>query len=238
MASTTETGHAKNIAELKLLNETNAGFGAAYNPSNKAYLLVNMQAMHTNCKQLQNAVNTQKGIFNPVENARAIAFKNAKALARRFRFAAKTCGAGAEFYKDVNTIIAKILGERIGKPKATPQDPSGTSASQTSYDNTVNHFDALATLFAGEPKYAPNEADLTTAAATALTNELDGFNNTFKETIVPYNNALIGRNKAMYAPETGLCAVAQGSKDYVRGVFGFSSPEFKRVAKIQFKDNL
>jgi hypothetical protein len=238
MASSSETGHAKNIANLKLLNEINAGFGIAYNPINKLYLVPNMVTMHDNCKQLQGAVNTQKGIFNPVENARAAAFKEARARARRFRFAAKTCGAGAAFYKDVNTIIAKILGEKMGKPTPTPDDPAGHSTSQTSYDNTVNHFDALATMLGGEPKYAVNEADLTTAAATTLTAELDGLNNSFKEKVVPYNNALISRNKAMYAPETGLCAVGQGSKDYIRQVFGFSSPEFKRVTKIQFKDNL
>ena len=34
MASTSETGHAKNIANLKALNEVNTGFGASYAPSN------------------------------------------------------------------------------------------------------------------------------------------------------------------------------------------------------------
>ncbi len=32
MASTSETGHAKNIANLKALNEINGGFGATYAP--------------------------------------------------------------------------------------------------------------------------------------------------------------------------------------------------------------
>lgn len=237
MASTSETGHAKNIANLKLLNENNTGLAEKYKPSNKQYLVPNMVAMYDNCKQLQSAVNTQKGIFSPVENARTAGFKESRDRARRIRYAAKICGAGVAFYKDVNTIIKKILGEKIGKPKPTPDDPAGHSTSQTSYDNTVNHFDALATMLAGETKYAPNEPELSTAGTTTLTTELDGLNNSFKEKVVPYNNSLIARNKAMYTPETGMCAVAQGSKDYIRSVFGFSSPEFKAVTKIQFKDN-
>lgn len=112
-------------------------------------------------------LNTQKSIFEPFKNARVAEFKDAQKLARRLRTAAKTCGAGEGFYKDVNKIITKILGERAGKPTTTPTDPAGTNASQMSYDNTVNNFDALAKMLAGEVKYAPNEADLTVAAATA-----------------------------------------------------------------------
>lgn len=235
MASSTETGHAKNIANLKLLNEINAGFGGAYKPSNPLYDLAAMLAKHSACNGLQGDVNTQKGVFEPFQNARVAEFKDAQKLARRLRTAAKTSGAGKGFYIDVNKIVTKILGERAGKATPTATDPSGTSASQTSFDNTVNNFDALAKMLAGETKYGPNEADLTVAATTAKTAALDSSNNNVKQAAPLYNKAIINRNKGLYADETGLCAVGQGSKDYVRQVFGFSSPEFKMVTKIQFK---
>lgn len=235
MASSTETGHAKNIANLKLLNEINTGFGGAYKPSNPLYVLAAMVAQHSACNALQGDVNTQKGIFEPFQNARVAEFKNVKTLARRLRTAAKTCGANEGFYKDINKIVTKILGERAGKATATTTDPAGTSASQTSFDNTVNNFDALAKMLAGEPIFAPNEADLTVAAVTAKGGALDAANNNVKTGAVGYNKAVIARNKALYTDKTGLCDVGQGSKDYVRQVFGYSSPEFKMVSKIGFR---
>lgn len=236
MASTTETGHAKNIANLKLLNEINAGFGGAYKPTNTLYQLGNMVTLHNTCNTLQGDLNTKKGIFEPFQNARVAEFKDLQKLARRIRTAAKTSGAGEGFYKDVNKIVSKVLGERASKAVATPTDPSGTSASQTSFDNMVNHWDALGKMLAAEPVYAPNETDLTVAAITAKTAALDTVNNNVKSGAVGYNNAIIGRNKALYTAKTGLCDVAQGSKDYVRQVFGFSSPEYKMVSKIKFRN--
>jgi len=236
MASSTETGHAKNIANLKLLNEINGGFGAAYNPSNPLYTLAAMVAQHATCNTLQGNVNTTKGIFEPFQNARVVEFKLAKVLARRFRTAAKTSGAGAGFVIDVNKIVTKILGERVSKAKATATDPAGTSASQTSFDNTANHYDALAKMLQGQPLYAPNEAELSVAAAIAVAASLNTVNNNVKSGAVGYNNAIIARDKALYTDETGLCDVGQGSKDYVKQVFAYSSAEYRLVSKIKFKN--
>ena len=99
---------------------------------------------------------------------------------------------------------------------------------------TVDNFDALVKILAAEPLYAPNEADLKVAALTAKQIALDKANNDVKSSVVPFNNAVIARNKALYTKTTGLCDVGQGSKDYVRSAFGFSSPEFKQVVKFKF----
>ncbi len=235
MASTSETGNAKNIANFKALNEINGGFGADYAPSNPLIVLATMVAQHTACDGLQGDVNSESGIFQPIENARIIEFAPVKPLARRVRSAAKSCGAGPAFVSDVNTIAAKILGGRMSKAKPTEGDPAGTSASQQSYDNTVNNMDALVKVLKAEPKYNPSKADLTVGSLTAKQVNMNKANNAVKAAIVLYNKAVIARNKTLYTTETGLCDVGQASKDEVRGIFGFSSPEFKLVSKIQFK---
>jgi hypothetical protein len=122
----------------------------------------------------------------------------------------------------------------MSKATPTPGDPAGTSASQQSFDNTVNNFDAMVQILAGEPLYVPNETPLKVATLTTKKTALDTANNNVKSNVVPYNNALIARNKALYTTKTGLCDVGQGSKNYVRQVFGFSSPEFKLVSKLKF----
>ncbi len=234
MASTTETGHAKNIANLKALNETNAGFGATYNPSNPLLGNATMVTQHTTCNALQNAVNAQEGIFKPIVNKRHDMFKHVKPFARRVRSVAKTCGAKESWVKDVNTVITKLLGERASKAKPTATDPAGTSASQQSYDNTVNNVQKLIEVLKNEPLYTPNEVELQIVTIEAHYTELNKANNDVKVGVVPYNNAVIARNKALYAEKTGLVDVGQASKDYVRGIFGYSSLEFKLVSKLKF----
>jgi hypothetical protein len=235
MSSTSETGHAKNIANHKALNEVNLGFGATYDPSNPLYIQATMVAQQTTCEGLQSAVNTQNGIFQPFQNARVLEFKTVKPLVRKIRGAAKTSGASSEFFKDANSIINKILGVRISKATPTPNDPAGTSASQQSFDMTVDNFEALVAILAAEPLYNPNEVAVKVVTLTAKHIALDTANKDVKTNVVPFNNAVIARNKALYTETTGLCATGQGSKDYTRSVFGFSSPEFKQVVKFKFK---
>ena len=58
MASTSEKGHAKNIANANLLNTYIAQLGAIYNPSNPKLLLSNLQNIYTNSFLHQESVNT------------------------------------------------------------------------------------------------------------------------------------------------------------------------------------
>lgn len=234
MASNTETGHAKNVANLKALNEINVGFGGNYNPSNPLLVMVNMQNQHNTCDTLQEAVNTQTSLFLPIRNARQNEFKTVKPLVRRIMSATKSCGAKQNFIDNVATVGHKILGERAEKASPTDKDPAGTSSSQQSFDNTVNNFDKLVKLLASEPKYNPNENDLKVSTLTAKHTAIDNANNAVKGAVSAYNNAIIARNKALYTNDTGLVDVGQASKDYVRSVFGFSSPEFKLVVKFKF----
>ena len=42
------------------------------------------------------------------------------------------------------------------------------------------------------------------------------------------------RDKLLYAPVTGLTAVAQAVKDEIAAVFGFGSPVHKQVLRVKF----
>ena len=235
MASSTETGHAKNIGNGFLLNQKLTGFGADYAPSNPIIVLATMVTQQDAANTLQLGVNAQSAIFKPLVNARKIIFKVVKALVRRIRSAAVSSGASDELVADVNTIAKKILGERASAATATPGDPAGTSASQQSYDNTTNNFNALVALLQTEPLYTPSKADLKIVALHAKFTEMNDANNAVKTGATPFNTATANRNKALYTNKTGLCDVCQSAKDEVRSTFGFSSAEFKLVSKIQFK---
>ena len=46
---------------------------------------------------------------------------------------------------------------------------------------------------------------------------------------------MIARNKRLYDPQTGLVERAQVVKNYVKSIFGASSPEYKLINKLRFK---
>jgi hypothetical protein len=237
MASTSETGNAKNIANFKLLYETCIGFGPDYNPpaSNTRIHTPNMQMQHLDGDNKQKNVNTQNGIFKPLLNNRRLEYSTLDGLARKVRSSAKSSGAPVEFFKNVDSVVKKIVGTRVSKPQPTSTDPAGTSASQQSFDSKLDNLDKLIEILKNQPLYGPNEYELTIVGLEVKQTNLETANNAVKTGAAPYNNAIKERNKALYTTNTGLVDVAQQSKDYVRSKFGYSSPEFKLVSKITFK---
>ena len=57
MSSTSETGHAKNLANANLLNTFIVDLGATYSPSNTNLLLANLQTIYTTAFTQQASVN-------------------------------------------------------------------------------------------------------------------------------------------------------------------------------------
>ena len=83
MASTSETGHAKNVANFdKLLSSIN-GYGSKYNPSRKALTLPALQTQHDEADASLAPVKTTKKGFDDATNARRDLFKPAKKYATR-----------------------------------------------------------------------------------------------------------------------------------------------------------
>jgi hypothetical protein len=48
------------------------------------------------------------------------------------------------------------------------------------------------------------------------------------------SNARIARDKALYAETTGVLDVAQDVKQYVKSLFGATSPQYKQVSGLKF----
>jgi hypothetical protein len=53
---------------------------------------------------------------------------------------------------------------------------------------------------------------------------------------VPLASARQERNKLLYAPKTGMMDTALAVKEYVKAVFGTSSPQYKEVQHIRFRN--
>jgi hypothetical protein len=239
MKSTSETGHAKNISNFESLISFCIGYGSNYNPSNEDLKITALTLLHTNAVNSNNLVKTTEATFNDMEGKRMIVFKPLKTIATRILAALKGAQPPATVLADAKSINMKIQGKRVDKstkPLAPGEtEPNQISVSQQSYDFQIDHFDKFVDLVSIEPKYDPNENDLTVTGLNSLKTQLISSNTNVKNAYVTYSNARIARNHVLYNSHDGLTTRAFLVKAYVKSVFGASSPEYKQISKLHFR---
>lgn len=245
MPSTSETGHAKNVANFEDLISFCNGYGASYNPSKEALKIANLQTQLTASQNVLKEVKITQTAFNNATNSRMNLFKPLKSLATKIINALDATDASAETVKDARTINRKIQGQRatpkaantpppVGDP-ATPPDKT-ISSSQQSYDQQIEHFDKLIELLTSDGNYIPNETDLTLAAIQSKLVALKTANTTVVDTYTNWSNSRIARSTILYNPLTGLVNTALDVKKYVKSIYGATSPQYKQVSGLEFKN--
>ena len=243
MASTSETGHAKNVANFEDLISFCTGYGEAYKPSKASILIAALQTKHTDAVTALARVNTSIPALTNAINAREIIFVPLIKLVNRVGNAVAASDVPQQVINDVKTITRKLVGKRATPKKetipddpATPQNESSKSisASQMSFDSRIENLDKLLQLLQSQPGYKPNETELSIAGLTTLYNNMVAANTAVVNATTPVSNARISRNDHLYNPKTGLVQVASDVKIYIKSVFGATSPQYKQVSKLKF----
>lgn len=244
MASTSETGHAKNVTNFDELVSFVAGYGTTYNPSKVSIKLTALQTLSTNAKNAISAVNTASPSYSNAVAARESAFENLSKLTTRIINALKATDATPQIIDSAKTIIRKIQGKRATSLKtdeektaliAEGKEVKEISTSQLSYDNRIDNLDKLIKLLTSETIYTPNESDLKIVALTTLYTDLKTKNTAVLTATIPLSNSRLTRNDVLYKANTGLVDIAMDTKSYIKSIFGATSPQYKQVSKLAFK---
>lgn len=243
MAGTSETGHAKNVANLEELVSSVSSMGSAYNPSKKSLQLNSLQALVVSSNKQLSEVNEALSTAETAVIARKVSFSKLGNLVSRIGNAVKATDTTEEIDNKVREVIRKITGKRA-TPKMSDDEKKAlesdgetvkeNSASQMSFDNRLNNFDMLIKLLTVIPEYIPNEADLKVDALVALHSDLKTKNTACIAAETALRNARIARNGIFYKANTGLVDIALDVKTYVKSVFGASSPQYKQISKLKF----
>lgn len=242
MASTNETGHAKNVANFDELIGFCTGYGAAYNPSKASIKLAALSTLLTTAQTALASQKTAKTAFDNATNAREISFKPLKKLATKVVNSLAATDATRQTVDDAQSSNFKIQGRRSkAKPAAKPVvdgakavEDNSISVSQQSFDNQVDNFAKLVQTLTAEVLYKPNEVELQLATLNTSLTDLKTKNHAVITATAGASNARIARDKVLYADTTGLYDVAQATKAYVKSLFGATSPQYKQVSKIKF----
>ena len=238
MASTSEVGHAKNVANFQDLIAFLNGYGTTYNPSKSSLTIPELDTLYTEANaSLDNVINKSTQYNNAV-NKRIEAFSDLRPLSTRLVNALEATNASKEKINDAKGFNRKIQGKRASK-KETPIDPilpvpKTRSSSQQSYDQLIQHFDGLISVLISEPSYAPNETELQIATLQAKLQDLKDKNVDVSKTYAEVSTSRLERNKTLYNNNNGLVDTALDVKKYVKSIFGASSPEFAQIRGIAF----
>ena len=239
MASTSEVGHAKNIANLNLLNTNIIALGAIYNPSNPSIKLNNLQGIYTTTFGQQQTVNNLVAPYSIAVDGREEIFKPLNRELTKLRKAYKaTDGVTQVNLEDFMTIIRKLKG--VSKTQNTKStDPSivedSHSTSQMSYDQRTNTMDLLISLLQNTPNYNPNENEYKVTTYQAKKAEMLLSTQAVADTFIPLNNARSTRNNTLYNSTDNLVDIANKAKDYLFTILDSDSAQYKAIARIKFK---
>lgn len=252
MASISEVGHAKNVANFEDLISFCAGYGVTYNPSQNAIKTPQLNTLKTNANNALTAVITANTAFKNATNNREIVFEPVKKLTTKVMAALKACGASELTVDDAITINHKIQGKSAklktvfgGKgqkvsvdpnnPPVDPEEPKNISTSQQSYDSMIEHFSKLIDLLTSIPAYNPNENELKLSALNTLLTNMKAANTSVINAYTTWSNARIVRNDVLYKKTVGLIDIALEVKNYVKSIYGAKSPQYKQVSALKFK---
>ena len=238
MASTSETGHAKNVANLQHLISFVTGYGTTYNPTKNTLKLPQLNALVTTSQANLADVISKNTAYNSKVNDRVIAFKDLKSLATRVINALQTTDATTQKVADAKAFNKKLQGVRA-KAITAPTDsnapaPTTISTSQQSYDSQIQHLAGIISVLESETSYAPNETDLKIATLIAKQADLSAKNNAVANAYTNVSNSRILRDTTLYATTTGLFDIASEVKKYVKSIYGATSPQFAQIKGIEF----
>ncbi|MBK7763481.1 MAG: hypothetical protein IPI46_08920 [Bacteroidetes bacterium] len=238
MKSTSETGHAINVANFNELITAVTALGATYAPAKASLKLASLNAISTAGANSLNEVISKKNAYNNAVNARMQSFSKMRPLATRVLAALHTTDANFELLKDAKTINRKIQGRRavdIAPVAEGAAAPKSISASQLSYDQLIQHFTTLVNLIETVPSYQPAENDLKLDTQQTYISELNSLNSQVSAAYIAIGNERIARNTILYKTLVGLVDIALSVKLYVKSVFGSNSPQYKGINKIAFR---
>lgn len=242
--STTETGHARIMANVKRLIAVLLNLGMDYKPSNSAIMVEAFQNSVNACLKAIDAVGTAILAFRAACRQRELAFEQLSKLATRIFNTLKASDRTGKSHETAKLYVRKIQGRRA-TPKRSEEEKKAdlesgisyteVSASQMSYDSRVENFAMLVMLAASTPNYAPNETDLKSESLNAVLEDLRNKNAAVTSATADLFKARALRNKLMYAEATGIVDMAMDAKTYLKGAFGTNSSQFKEVSGILFK---
>jgi hypothetical protein len=245
MENNNETGHNKTVLNFESLLITPDKMGSLYNPPNDILKKDYLWTLLVKGKDVLNNVANSSSAYNMALYNREMAFARFNALITRSNYILQAIDSTKILIAKAGAIIRKLRGGRAGVKyseeelktmAAEGKELKQKSVSQMSYDNRIENLDLYINFLSTLPQYTPNEEDIQVAGLRSYCDDLRNLNVAVKSALVDLNNARGERDKVLYDPETGMVAIANDVKKYIKAVLGTNNPQSEQVARLIFKN--
>ena len=243
MPSTSEVGHAKNVANLQKLTEQVKVY-TLYNPPIDNLKVANLQTLYTTASTKLAEVEEKRNANKNAITIRQNTFENLKPTCTKIINHLDILGlpqGTIDQAKSLNRTIQGAQKKTANKPSATENsanppsgESKGASTSRQSYTQQAENFGILLQLLGTISAYNPNEDDLKLTTLNTYKDSLVSSTQSVDQTEAELNAKLIERDQLLYADGTGLYSIAQNVKKYVKSIYGATSPEYANVSSIEF----
>ena len=236
MASTSETGHARNVANLQKLTEQVTVY-TLYNPPVDNLKVANLQTLYTTASAKLNEVEDKRNANKNAITVRQSAFENLKSTATKIINHLEILGLPSgtiDQAKSLNRVIQGGQKKAVTALEEGKEETKTVSTSRQSYTQMAENFGILLQLLGTIPTYNPNEDDLKLLNLETYKNSLVSSTQSVDQTEAELNNKLIERDQLLYADGTGLYSIVQNVKKYVKSLYGATSTEYANVSAIKF----
>jgi hypothetical protein len=240
MASTSEVGHNKNVANFGYTCQIVTEMGALYAPSNPSIKLPALTTVNTGLiGSLQN-INQKIPIYRNLVAEREIKMTNLRFLATKIYNFSKSIAISKAEKENVNRLVKKVRGDTKVKMVLDPTDTSSKtiSTAQTSYDNTIDFFDKLIDQIDSYPEYIPNEDDLKIVNLKLMYDDLKNLNNEVNASIITLITARKQRNDLLYFNDDNAIRLVRDIKSYLKSLGADALPYYKAVVALKLRKSL
>ena len=236
MPSTSEVGHAKNVANLQKLTEQVTVY-TLYNPPVDNLKVANLTALYTTASTKLSEVEDKRNANKNAITLRQSTFENLKSTCTKIVNHLDILGlpqGTIDQAKSLNRTIQGGQKKTSTTSEAGKEEPKTASTSRQSYTQMAENFGILLQILSTITEYNPNEDDLKLANLNTYKKSLMSSTQSVDQTEAELNNKLIERDQLLYADGTGLYSIAQNVKKYVKSLYGATSPEYANVSGIEF----
>ena len=237
MASTSETGHNKNVANFSSAYQILEEMGSLYNPSNANLKLTSLDPIKIDLSAAISVLNNKKPVYKNAVAEREIEIAPLSKISTRTLNFAKSLDITITDKENLESQAKKIRGD--SKPKVLNPDTAegqAISTSQMSYDNRIANLETYTSQLASHPEYLPNETDLQIVNLKAYHQRLT----TLSAEVNSAGNALITarkkRNELLYNNQKNVIQIIKEIKAYLKSLGAAGEPYYKALVKLKFKD--
>ncbi|MDN3724737.1 hypothetical protein QRD02_10105 [Aequorivita sp. SDUM287046] len=235
MASKSEVGHKKNVANFSAAYTILEEMGPMYNPTNTLITLENLAPIKDTLTLEMNTLDTKIATYRADvadnENAMEQMDKKATKILNYF----KSLNVPQNEIDNIAAQVRKIRGDKRKAPKNPEEGNDHTiSNSQQSYDSKVANFNTLIAQLEAFPEYAPNEDEIKTTSLETYTAQLETLRDTLRGSSHQLITARAARNSTLYYNHPNVLELMRFIKNYVKSLGLPAKPYYDALVRLKF----